>query len=106
MASGRLASENVTTVNSNVQIYQVPTGFNASFTINACNRGTSNAKIRISLSDSGTPALGEYVDFDVIVYPKESYQRTGVVLSSGQYVFFYTDQAGISVNVYGFEETV
>jgi hypothetical protein len=106
MASGRLATENVTTVGTAVQIYQVPSSHNASVTINVCNRGTSNAKVRIAVTDSTTPALGEWLDFEEVVFPKESYQRTGVVLGSAQYIYFYTDQANISVNVYGFEEAV
>lgn len=106
MASGRLAKVNISSINTDTQVYQVPTNHLASFTISVCNRGTSNAKIRIALTDSTSIGLDEYVDFDTIVYPKDSYQRTGLVLSSGQYVYIRSDQANISVNVYGFEETV
>lgn len=106
MASGRLGTQNITSTNTNIQLYQVPSGQNASVTINVCNRGTSAAAIRIALTDSTTPDLSEWVDWDAVVQPNESYQRTGVVLSSGQYVYVRSDQANISVNVYGFEETV
>lgn len=106
MASGRLAKENISSINTDIQVYQVPSSHVASFTISICNRGSSNAKIRIALTDAASIDLEEYVDFDTVVYPKETYQRSGVVLSSGQYVYVRSDQANISVNIYGFEESV
>lgn len=106
MASGRIATTLISTTGTNIQIYQVPSGKTATITINCCNQGASTAKLRMAIADSTTVALSEWIEFDLTLLPKESFQRSGVVMTGGQYLYIRSDQPDISVNVWGFDETV
>ena len=107
MASGRLAATQITTQNTNTQIYQVPVGKISSFTINITNADTSNATVRISLQAGTSVANGEYIEYDQVIYPNDCYTRSGVVLDSQKYLYVnVTGDASPNVHVvvWGFEE--
>lgn len=108
MPNGRLAAIDITTTGSPIQIFQVPAGKTTSFSLTIVNRNSSNAKIRIWLADTASPAAGEAIAWDEILYPadqgQEPLQRVGLVLGENQYLFVQTDTANISVVAWGFEE--
>lgn len=106
MASGRLAATYISTQSTNTQIYQVPAGKISSFTINITNSDTNNATVRISLQAGTSVVNGEYIEYDAVVYPKDSYTRSGIVLDSGKYLYVNVTSASptVHVTVWGFEE--
>jgi len=107
MPSGRLAATKITTQNTNTQIYQVPLGKISTFTINIVNVDTANATVRISLQAGTSVANGEYVEYDTVIYPNDSYTRSGIVLDSQKYLYVNvtTDASpNVDVTVWGFEE--
>jgi hypothetical protein len=106
MANGRLASGVISSTNVWEQFYQVPVGFTASITLNVCNQGANNAKIRVAIPSSTNVNPEDIIEYDVEIYKNESFQRTGIVLSSGQYLFIRSNEGSISVNIWGFEEEI
>jgi len=106
MANGRLASGVISSTNVWEQFYQVPIGYTASITVNVCNQGSNNAKIRIAIPSSTNVNPEDIIEYDVEIYKNESFQRTGIVLSSGQYVFIRSNEGSISINIWGFEEQI
>jgi hypothetical protein len=104
MAQGRLAAEMVQSTNTWEQLYVVPNGYSATVTVNVCNQGANNAQVRLAVTSSTSVNPEDIVEFDVVVYPNESFQRGGIVLGSGQYIYVRSDQGSVSLNVWGFEE--
>lgn len=102
MATGRLAAENVSAT-TDTTVYTCPAETYAVISINICNRGTEASAIRIALSETDTPALGEYIEYDVSVFSKNVIERTGIVLSAGQRVIVYSSEANVSAVVVGIE---
>lgn len=103
MAQGKLASVLINSVNTYTQIYQVPVGFSAAVTVNICNQGTSNAKIRLAIPSSTTVNPVDVIEYDCEIYPSDSFQRN-LVLSSGDYIYVRSNQGSVSVNVWGVTE--
>jgi hypothetical protein len=104
MANGKLAGSMIQSINTWQQFYSVPTGYISTVTINICNQSSSKAKVRIAIPTSTTVNADDIIEYDVELYPHESFQRSGVVLGSGQYVYVFSDQGLVSVNIWGFEE--
>lgn len=104
MASGRLAALDITNAATDLQLYAVPSTKTASFTISITNRGASATKIRIALTDSTSVGNDEYIAYDINVYPNETYERSGLVLTQGQYVYVRSTLTSVTAVVYGYEE--
>jgi hypothetical protein len=104
MASGKLASSNITALNNDNQLYQVPASHITSFSVNFCNRGAVDVKVRLAICATSTPALGEWLEWDSVIPANETLQRLGLLASAGQYVFVRSDTANVSATMWGIEE--
>lgn len=104
MASGRMASLDLTSAATDLQLYACPSNKTASFTITMVNRGASQATVRIALTDTTSVGADEYIAYDQVVYPGEAYERSGIVLTQGQFVFVRSSATGVNAVVYGYEE--
>lgn len=104
MASGRLAALDISAPATDTQLYVVPGSTVSSFSVSIVNRGASSVKIRLALTASTNIAAGEYVAYDVTVYPNEVYERSGFVLAAGQYVYVQSSATSVNAVVYGYEE--
>lgn len=89
---------------TNVTLYQVPTGLNCTANINVCNRGTEAIKVRISLSVNSTPTEAEYIEYDCVVQPGGVLERSAIVLQAGRRVIVRSDKNTASFTIYGIEE--
>lgn len=103
MASGNLGKANLTQT-TNTIIYTVPASITAAVTVSFCNRTTNNIKVRLAISDSVTPGLEDYIEYDTTIPGNGVLERTGIIMSSAKKIVAHTDIAGVSVNVYGIEE--
>lgn len=103
MASGRLGSADLTAA-TNTTIYTIPAGKVASFSVCFCNRTTANINVRLAMATSGTPSNAEWVEYGAPVSPGGVLERTGLVADANKQIVAYAVSAGVSVNVYGFEE--
>jgi hypothetical protein len=105
MASGRLATVDITNAATDTQLYSCPNNKTASFSISIVNRSSSNnALIRVALTNSTTVTNDAYVAYDVILYPNEVYERSGFVLAQGQYVYVRSSTTSVNAVAYGYEE--
>lgn len=88
-------------------VYQVALGNTAVIGLNVVNTDPiTNARIRIAITDALNPSLGDYVEYDVVVTAGGGVlERTGLVLSAGDTIFFRSDISGVIARVFGYEET-
>jgi hypothetical protein len=91
-------------------IYTIPSGKIASFSINAVNQGglSSNVDFVISTSStSGGIAATEYIEFSTLLNSLSStLERTGLVSDdvNGKYIWVRSSTADVAFQVYGYEE--
>jgi hypothetical protein len=102
MATGRIGASDLS-VGANTTVYECPTDNYAVVSLNICNRGNQATSIRIAVADNATPALGEYIEYEVELLAKGVLERTGIVLAAGQIIVAYTSVANISAVVMGIE---
>ena len=103
MATGKLGTANLAATTLTT-VYTVPSSIVASFTISVCNRMGIPVDVRIAESTSGTPALSEYIEYDVHIPANGVLERTGRVLGATGTVVAYASATGVSININGYEE--
>lgn len=102
MTTGLLATADLTAA-TYTDIYTLPAGAQ-SFAIIVCNRGTTNAKIRLApmAAAAGTPAASEFMVYDAVLKAGATpLMLTGLVSGSAKHIIAYSDTANVSVNVFG-----
>lgn len=104
MAQGRLASLDITNAATDTQLYACPSSKVASFTLSMVNRTGSSVTVRIALTDTTSIGNDEYIAYDQVIYPNESYERSGLVLSQGQFIYVRSSATGVNAVLYGYEE--
>ncbi len=104
MASGILASLDITSAATDLLLYSCPNNKTASFSISMVNRSASNVQVRIALTTSSTITADEYVAYDVTIYPLEVYERNGFVLAQGQFVYVRSSATSVNAVAYGYED--
>jgi hypothetical protein len=104
MASGKLSSLDITNAATDTLLYTVPNTKTASFSMCMVNRTSSPVQVRIALTTSSSISNDQYVAYDVTVYPLEVYERSGFVLTQGQFVYVRSSATGVNAVVYGYEE--
>ena len=102
MANGILGRQSIPAT-TNTSVYTVPADNFAVVSISICNRSAAPRTVRVALSDSGTPADADYIEYDVEILANGVVERTGVVLDAAKQVVVYADSLGISAVVYGLE---
>jgi len=71
-------------------------------TINLLNRNTSNAMVSIAVSNSQTePANTDWLEFNTILEPTETLERSSVIVGPSQYVVIKSDTSYISASCWG-----
>ncbi len=104
MAAGRLAAVDITSLNTNTEIYAVPTGKTSTFSINMCNRNATDVAVHLAFTSGGVPADTDWIKFDDTIYANDAYKELGVVLGEGEKVYAKSDTANVNVVCWGFEE--
>lgn len=104
MATGILGRANLT-ASTNTSLYTVPSSKVAVLNVSLCNRGSSTYNIRIALSDSGTPATSDYIEYDYPLIPGGVLERTGIVMNASKVLVVYAAGSDISAVAYGYEES-
>lgn len=103
MASGKLGSANLA-ANTDTLLYTVPASTRATVNIRVANRNSSAAKIRVAIGSGASPALDDYMDYDIPVPENGILEDTGIVCGAGEKVWVRSDLGNVSVRVHGFEE--
>jgi len=104
MPTGKLAAVDIPTPNTDTLLYTVPSSKKSVLSLCLTNRGLANAAIRIALTTGSNVTDADYIAFDAVVYPKESHERNGIVLTDGQRIYVRTDTATVNAVAWGYEE--
>lgn len=103
MASGRLGTASLAAT-TNTLIYTVPAGITATINIRMANRAATAARIRVALTVGGAaPTLNDYISYDLLLPERGIVEEVGLVVSSGEAVYVYSDSANVTVRVHGME---
>ena len=103
MATGILGTPTDVPSTTNTSIYTVPADTFAVVTINITNRNSATRDVRIALSSTGTPAAGEWIEFDTELLGNGTLERSGIVLQAAKQVVIYANSTDVSAMVYGIE---
>lgn len=103
MATGILGTPTDVPATTNTSIYTVPADTFAVVTINVTNRSSATRDIRIALATSGTPAAGEWIEYDTELLANGTIERSGVVLDAAKQVVIYANSTDTTAMVYGIE---
>jgi hypothetical protein len=110
MASGRITNggTSVAVGTGNTTLYIVPTSYYSVFNVSITNTGTASVTIRLALAAGASPGSTDWIEYDTVIAPKGTFERTGLVGQAGLYVVATstaTSGGGGTVNatVYGIE---
>ena len=109
MATGRVATTQLTGTYSPSTVYTVPAGNYGVYNISFLNPTSGPITIRLAIAASASPQASEFIEYGTVIVANGVFERTGLVLSALQNIVAYasTGTAGVStavsVNVYGIE---
>ena len=104
MATGILSRTNIADT-SNTSVYTTPAGKVSSFTLSIANRNaTQDAQIKVAISDTSTPAVTDFIEFNTSIPPFGTFERTGIVANAASILVISSSTANLSAVVYGIEE--
>jgi len=99
-----ILNSEISTKNKRLALYTAPSGRSVEVTVVACNLGSLNSKVRLGIATSSALDFNssQYVEYDELVSPNESYVRTNLKLSNGQtLVYSSSDNSRVSFTVFG-----
>ena len=105
--SGRLGAADLAAT-TNTLIYTVTSSTVATVSISVCNRNVTGIVIRLAHLNGaiGTLANEDYIEYGHTICKNGVLERTGIVMAAGSTIVAYSDTANVSVQVYGWEESV
>lgn len=103
MPTGRIAAAALAAI-TNTTLYTVPSAKTAVVTINVCNTGNVPTTVRLAIGATGSPAAGEWIEYNTSVPQAGVLERAGIVLGADQRVIAYASTTGVNINIWGYEE--
>ena len=91
------------TAATDTTVYEVPVDTFAVISVNAVNRGVTEATISVAIASTTTPTASEWIEFETSVLAKGVLERTGIVVDAGKFIVVNTSSGDFTVMVYGIE---
>ena len=88
---------------TNTTLYTVPALKSAVAVLNVCNTNAVAVNVRVAISATATPSIGEWIEYDVQIAPNGVLERTGLMMNAAKYLVVYASNANVSVSAYGIE---
>jgi hypothetical protein len=104
----KILGQSAPAATTETDLYTVPASTSAVIsTITICNRDSSNAYFRVSVSEDGAATSNkDYVYYDVIIGGNDTFASTlGISLSATDKVRIYASTANLSFNLFGQENS-
>jgi len=100
--SGFVNSLKTSSTESDVVLYTVPTGEEATLNLFITNQSSDPAHIRIGVSGENQVSLtpSEYLEYNLGINPRQTYQRTDIKVRGDQSVIVWTDNADVAFAAY------
>lgn len=106
MATGFFGADLAATTNTTLATVTAST--TSVGTINLTNRNAASVYVRVAIAATGTPAAGEYIEYDLELTQKGSpgatYNQSGIIAQSGKNIVVYSDTANVSAAYWHIEE--
>jgi len=103
MASGKLGTPADLTAATDTLIYTVPALKVATVNVRFANRNAAAVKVRLAIGTGASPAVTDYIDYDVTLAANGVLEDTGMVLTDGEKVWARSDTANVTVRAHGME---
>lgn len=84
-------------------LYTTTVGKVTTLNIRFANRNASSVQIRLAIGSGASPALKDYLTYDIRMIGNGIIEDTGLVLSGGEKVWVRSDTANVSVRANGWE---
>ena len=76
-------------------------------TLNICNRNKMPVKFRAALTNvQNTIADADYIEYDTTVFGRNAFERTGIMVPDGYYMYVSCDTDNVTAMAYGIKEQV
>ena len=100
--SGFVNSLKTTSLENDVVLYTVPSGEEATLNLFITNQSADPAKIRLGISTENqiTLAPSEYIEYNLDINPRQTYQRTDIKVRGDQSVIVWTDNSNVAFAAY------
>lgn len=104
MANGVLGTADLAAA-TNTNVYQNTLSDMAMVTVNFCSRHNIPGLVRIAVSTAGAAGLvnSEYIEYDTEIPGHGVLERSGIAVSSSQYITVRSSISNMSVQVWGVE---
>jgi hypothetical protein len=103
-----LLGKAVSVANTYVTVYTAPVNAGLDFsTVNVlfCSRDAGDTTARLARTTTGNvPALTDFVLYDVVIGAGQSLEQTCIIMSPGESIVIYANNANLSTQVSGFEK--
>lgn len=104
MATGRLGAVDIATINQDTLLYTCPAGNFAVVTVSLVNRTNTECTVRIGVcAATSSIAVGEFIEYELILSAHGVLERTGIVLQAGYSILFRSSLLGVNGMAYGIE---
>ena len=76
-------------------------------TLNICNRNKMPVKFKAALTNvQNTVADADYIEYNTMVFGRNTFERTGVMVPDGYYLYVSCDTDNVTATAYGIKEQV
>lgn len=89
---------------TNTTLYTVPAAKSAVCVLSVCNTNTFAVTIRVAISATTTPTIGEYIEYDVVIAPHGILERSSIAIGENEKMVIFASNTNVAFRLYGMEK--